>query len=315
MTHKIKFAIFGAGFIGKALIRYLLARGHMINVLDHKACPSEFINQATWQVGEFDDKSLQKNVLEGADVAYHLISSTVPGDDASDSIKELSDNIFSVLSFLDTCRRCHIKRVVFISSSSVYGLQAKMPISECATTNPISSHGIQKLTIEKYLLLHEFLYDMEVRIVRLSNPYGPGQNLFGRQGFIALAIGKMLKNEPILLRDYGRPVRDFIYIEDVSKALAGVGIAERAPSILNIGSGVGCSLIQIIELMEAIVGRKVSTVLGEARKVDIPVSVLDISLASESIGFSPMHSMHEGIHKTLQYHGMLEINSQGASQQ
>ncbi|HEY8096834.1 MAG TPA: NAD-dependent epimerase/dehydratase family protein, partial [Methylobacter sp.] len=265
----------------------------------------------SWLVGSFDDKTLQKKALSGVDVAFHLISSTVPGDDTVDSIKELSDNIFSTLAFLDMCRSCHVKRVVFVSSSSVYGLQVETPIPESALTNPISSHGIQKLTIEKYLLLHQFLYGIDVRIVRLSNPYGPGQNLFGRQGFIALAIGHLTKNEPILLRDSGRPIRDFIYIDDVSRALALAGIAEHAPSILNIGSGIGYSIRQVVDLLEDLIGKTVATVSGEMRKVDIPISVLDVSMASDSLGFEPMSSLREGMIKTLQNHKIPVLSAEG----
>jgi UDP-glucose 4-epimerase len=90
----------------------------------------------------------------------------------------------------------------------VYGLQTQVPIPETAVTDPISSHGIQKLAIEKYLLLHRFHRGLDVRIARLSNPFGPGQRLFGRQGFVAMTIGHLLRGEPILLRDEGRPVSD-----------------------------------------------------------------------------------------------------------
>lgn len=311
MSQNLKFAICGAGFIGKALIRQLIARGYRTNILDHNVCPEEFAGKTTWLTGEFDDKALLKSALDDVDVAFHLISSTVPGDDTVDSIRELSDNIFSAIAFLDMCRSCHVKRVVFVSSSSVYGLQAKTPIPESAITNPISSHGIQKLTIEKYLLLHQFLYGIDVRIVRLSNPYGPGQNLFGRQGFIALAIGHLLKNEPILLRDSGRPVRDFVYIDDASRAVALAGIAERLPPILNIGSGTGYSIKQVVELLEEIIGKTVMTVSGEMRKVDIPISVLNVSLARASLGFEPTCSLREGMIKTLQYHKIPASSAQG----
>jgi len=184
-----RFAVCGSGFIGKGLVRQLISQGYVINVLDHNVCPDEFSGKTKWVTGEFADNDNLKNTLDGSEVAYHLISSTVPGDDTVDPIKELSENIFSTIAFLEMCKKCNVKRIVFVSSSSVYGLQSTMPISEGAETNPISSHGIQKLTIEKYLLLYQFLYGIDIRIIRLSNPYGPGQNLGGRQGFVAIAIG------------------------------------------------------------------------------------------------------------------------------
>jgi UDP-glucose 4-epimerase len=276
----------------------------MVNVLDRNTCPDEFSGKTKWVTGEFADSDNLRNTLDGSEVAYHLISSTVPGDDTVDPIKELTENLFSTIAFLEMCKKCNVKRIVFVSSSSVYGLQSTMPISEGAETNPISSHGIQKLMIEKYLQLYQFLYDIDIRIIRLSNPYGPGQSLSGRQGFVAIAIGHMIKNEPVLLRDSGRPIRDFIYIDDVSRALALAGIVENAPSILNIGSGKGYSLKQVVELLKEITGNHVLTMSGELRKADIAESVLDVSLAQNGLTFEPQFSMYDGLVRMLRYHGV-----------
>jgi UDP-glucose 4-epimerase len=299
-----RFAVCGSGFIGKGLVRQLISQGYMVNVLDRNICPEEFSEKTKWVAGEFADSDNLKNTLDGAEVAYHLISSTVPGDDTVDPIKELSENIFSTIAFLEMCKKCNVKRVVFVSSSAVYGLQPTTPISEGAETNPISSHGIQKLTIEKYLLLYQFLYGIDIRIIRLSNPYGPGQSLSGRQGFVAIAIGHMIKNEPVLLRDSGRPIRDFIYIDDVSRALALAGIVENAPHILNLGFGKGYSLKQVVELLKEITSNHVLTVSGELRKADIAESVLDISQAECALDFEPQFSIYAGLVKTLRYHGV-----------
>ena len=299
-----RFSVCGSGFIGKGLIRQLISQGYKINVLDRNMCPDEFSGKTNWVTGEFADSDNLKNTLDGAEVAYHLVSSTVPGDDTVDPIQELSENIFSTIAFLEMCRKCNVKRIVFVSSSAVYGRQSTTPISEGAETNPISSHGIQKLTIEKYLLLYQFLYGIDIRIIRLSNPYGPGQSLSGRQGFVAIAIGNMIKNEPVLLRDSGRPIRDFIYIDDVSRALALAGIVDNAPSMLNVGSGKGYSLKQVVELLEEITGNHVLTVPGELRKTDIAESVLDVSLAQNDLTFESQLSMHDGLVRTLQYHGV-----------
>jgi hypothetical protein len=95
-----------------------------------------------------------------------------------------------------------VPHVVFASSSSVYGLQARVPIAEIAVTDPISSLGIQKLAIEKYLQLHRFHRGLDVRIARLSNPFLPGQRLYGRQGFIALTIGHLINIAPLPLCEH-----------------------------------------------------------------------------------------------------------------
>jgi UDP-glucose 4-epimerase len=304
------FAVCGAGFIGKNLTHWLIAQGYRVNVLDRNSCPKEFLGKTHWVTGEFANNDNLRKTLAGVEVAFHLVSSSVPGDDAIELVKGLSDNIISTLAFLDMCKECDVKRVIFVSSSSVYGLQTKTPIAESATTDPISAHGIEKLTIEKYLLLYKFLHGIDVKIVRVSNPYGAGQDLLGRQGFVAIAVGRLLKHEPILLRGSGRPIRDFIYIDDVSNALTLAGTLEYEPSTLNIGSNKGHSLSQVVTLLRDITEQTLETVLVESQKIDIPESILNISLAQDYIFFKPHFSMRAGLVKTLQYYEILTPGEQ-----
>lgn len=297
-------AVLGAGFIGLNLARRLRKAGVQLAILDHNEAHAEFSGEVPWVRGEFGDPAAMEQVLTGVDVAFHLISSTVPGDEHVDVSRELSDNIFATLRFLETCERLGVPRVVFASSSSVYGLQARLPIPETAVTDPISSHGIQKLAIEKYLLLHRFHRGLDVRIARLSNPFGPGQRLYGRQGFIALTIGHLLNSEPILLRDGGHPIRDFLYIDDVTEALDRLASQENSPPVLNISSGVGHSLQEVIGMMEEVMQRPIRWVSGEARRADIPVSVLDATFAAAGIGFRAATPLRAGLVYTLQHYGI-----------
>lgn len=306
--------ICGAGFIGRNLIGRLLRQGLMVSVLDHKACPEDLVGKVRWFRGDFTDETTLREALAGAEVAYHLVSSTVPGDDQVGMITELSDNIFATIRFIDSCIAIGVPRIVFVSSSSVYGLQEHTPIPETAATNPISSHGIHKLAIEKYLLLYRFDHDIDVRIVRLSNPFGPGQDLHGRQGFIAIAIGKVMAGEPILLRAAGAPVRDFIFIDDVSRALVLVGTTERVPPVLNLGTGAGHSLAAVVAGLEELLGRPLTTRGGPLRKADIPTSVLDVSLIRSSIGFVPTSSLRQGLESTLRHWGMAEARCHSFSE-
>jgi UDP-glucose 4-epimerase len=296
--------VLGAGFIGLNLVRRLIDADSDVAVLDHNAAPADLIGRVSWTRGEFANPGAIEQVLDGADVAFHLVSSTVPGDEHVEVSRELSDNIFATLGFLEVCERLKVPRVVFASSSSVYGLQARVPIPETAVTDPISSHGIQKLAIEKYLLLHRFHRGLDVRIARLSNPFGPGQRLYGRQGFVAMTIGHLLRDEPVLLRDGGQPVRDFLYIDDVTEALTRLAMHHEAPSVVNIGSGIGHSLKEIVAMIEAAIQRPIRSISGEPRRADIPVSVLDVARADSGIGFRAAVSVRDGLLRTLRHHGI-----------
>ena len=102
-----------------------------------------------------------------------------------------------------------------MSSAAVYGNQEILPIKEDAETNPISGYGFYKLIFEKMLYVYKYQHKLEFKVIRLSNPYGPGQKLYGSQGIIAIMIGKLLKNEKIVINGDGTSLRDFIYIDDL----------------------------------------------------------------------------------------------------
>lgn len=303
LTTKPRCTVLGAGFIGKAVIRNLLLKGNDVSVLDHHICPSEFVGKVTWITADYHDQNSLRKVLLDASVAYHLVSSTVPGDQNVDVAKELNENVVGSLHFVDACVAAGIKRIVFASSSSVYGIQDCLPINESAPTNPISAHGIHKLTVEKYLLLAQRLYGIEVRVLRIANPYGPEQNVLGRQGFIAIVIGNLLRGAPVSLRDNGSSVRDYIYIDDVAEALVLSGSLDGLPSVINIASGKGYSLQEVINLMERLLGHQIATAPTESRIMDIPSSILDVELARTAMYFVPTTGLRVGLIKTLRHHG------------
>jgi UDP-glucose 4-epimerase len=297
----LKAAILGAGFIGQNFIRQCLGAGDALTILDHKACPTEFDGRLTWVKGEFSDDQAVRDVLRQVDLVYHFISSTVPGD-ITDESSELIQNVVQTLRLLKLCVEAKVRRIVFVSSASVYGAQERLPIAESALPEPISSHGIHKLTIENYLKLYQYQFGLECKILRLSNPYGPGQRITGRQGIIAIAMGKILAGEPIPIRGDGTAIRDFIHIDDVCDVLHRVGTAQFGASILNVGSGSGYSLNEVIAMMENVLGRSLSTVRTESRFADIPASVLDITQARSVIGFEPSVSLRRGLEKTFAFH-------------
>lgn len=301
---KSKISVIGCGFIGQPLIRRLLSSGHSISVLDRNACPSEFQGKIDWIVGGFNDQELLKTALKGSEIAYHLIASTVPGDSHVDLATELTENVIGTLNFIDVCLYSGVGRIVFASSASVYGPQDALPIKETQLPNPISAHGIHKLMIEKYLLLAAYKNGIEVRILRIANPYGPGQNIYGRQGFIAMAIGNLLQGLPVLLSDGGRIIRDFIYIDDVAEILSLCGLLDGLPSVINVGSQHGFSLKEVVDLMALLLQMSVASKSVESRNMDIPSSILDINLMKNSIAFCPVVSLSDGLAKTLVHHGL-----------
>lgn len=298
-------AILGAGFIGTHLIRKHLDAGHRINVLDHNECPDEFLNKLNWHRGEFSDTFVLNYVLSSVDVVYHLISSTVPSDQNLDIATEIKDNVFSTLELIRICEEKKVKRLVYASSASVYGHQQKFPISESASTWPISAHGIHKHTVEKFLWLAHNEKKVEVRILRISNPYGPGQSISGRQGFIAIALGCMINDRKLKLTNNGNIVRDFIYIEDLISIMTLAGLTDNVPFLMNLSSGEETTLKQILDIIEHSSGKHIALDLSPLRHYDIPISVLDNSTIKNLFNFKRFISIKKGINLTLGYHGLL----------
>lgn len=301
---KPKIVILGAGFIGSNLIRSYLRNGYNIRVLDYKPCPLEFADKVEWVQGSFLNIEDIRKAITGSNIVFHFISTTVPGDKVDEG-EELSVDVIQTINLLKLCLEQQIERIVFISSSSVYGQQDSMPIRETAATDPISSHGIQKLTIEKYFQLYKYEYGLDCKIMRLSNPYGIGQDLYGRQGFIAIVLGRILEDKAIQIRGDGNIVRDYIYIEDVVNACQLLANTSSENTIFNIGSGQGYSLLQIVSQIELILGREIELKYVKARNTDIPVSVLDTSLARAQLQFEPKIRLTEGIELTMRYYGLL----------
>jgi UDP-glucose 4-epimerase len=140
--------------------------------------------------------------------------------------------------------------------------------------------------------------------MRLSNPYGPGQSVTGRQGFVAIVIGKILAGETVTIRGDGSTLRDYIYIDDVCEAIHLMGTIQTGETVFNVGSGQGHTLNQIISIFGELTGKPVQVEYGDSRFVDIPASVLDISKEKAIFGKSADISLSDGLAMTLRFHGI-----------
>lgn len=294
----IKGAILGAGFIGLNFIRYGLDHNYKFSVLDIKDKPNNIPKNILWIKGDVSNYENIKATLKYTDIAYYFISQTAPGDILK-NFHEMNVSISSAINFLKACVEMKIRKVIFISSASVYGNQIELPISETFSTDPISTHGIYKLMTEKFFNLYKVVHNLDCKIIRLSNPYGPGQNIYGQQGIIAIAIGKFISGGFLEVRGDGSSLRDFIYIEDVMEALNLLSTNETNEVIFNIGSGVATSINFVIDLIGKKIGRAIKIKHSISRAVDIVSSQLDISKAEKILNFKPMVSIEDGVTKTL----------------
>lgn len=241
-------------------------------------------------------------MLQGVDVVYHLLSSTVPTTSNRHIPEELQANVMLSVNLLEACVRQGIQKVVFLSSGgTVYGKEAKCPINEETPTEPITSYGLQKVTIEKLLYLYNYMYHLDYRIIRLSNPYGPYQRPNGVLGAVTTFTYKALCGEEINVYGDGSVVRDFIYIDDAIRGILQIVNGESIHRTFNLGCGYGTNIKTVLETIEKALDISLRVNYTEARAVDVPTNYLDIRRFENSYGKLNPISLETGIQKTANF--------------
>lgn len=296
-----------AGFIGTNLtIKLAESKDNKITLVDKKK--EYFVNIEKFEYQNLDiiesslDENMDFSILEGKDVVYHLVSTNVPTTSNQHISQDIKNNVLFSSSLFEACVKYGVKKVVFISSGgTVYGKEAKSPLSEKTPTNPISSYGVQKITIEKLLYLYNYMYGLDYRIIRLSNPYGPYQRPNGVLGAITTFTYKALKGEELQVYGDGSVIRDFIYIDDAIRAIINIVSGENKHHIFNLGSGYGTSIKDVLKAIENALGIKMDISYREARSVDVPINYLDISRYEKYYGKLNPTKLEEGIKKTAEF--------------
>ncbi|MDP8952439.1 MAG: NAD-dependent epimerase/dehydratase family protein [Actinomycetota bacterium] len=189
----------GSGFMGTHLVERLLEGGHFVRVYDRS--PNRFRDlppEAEYMEGELGNHGLIREAVEGIEVVYHFVSTTLPKTSNDDPIYDVRSNLVDTLQLLESCVAAGTRKVVFASSGgTVYGPPRTTPIFEEHPTEPISSYGITKLAVEKYLGLFHHLHGLDYAALRISNPYGPYQDPEGQQGAVVVFLRRILTGRPI----------------------------------------------------------------------------------------------------------------------
>jgi UDP-glucose 4-epimerase len=237
-------------------------------------------------------------LLDSVSVVYHLGWSTTPASADSDPVADHQENVVGSLRLLHAVKPG--ARLVFASSGgAVYGRLSEVPVPEKAPTSPISVHGMSKLAVENAIHARIGSFGLDAAILRIGNAYGPGQAMQPAFGVVANYCRRALAGQPVVMFGDGSAVRDYIYIDDVAEALVLAGRSRLSRHVLNIGSGIGRSLLEVVRTIEHILGRAVPVRHEPARAFDVPVSVLDVRCAQEVLGWRARVPFEEGVRRTL----------------
>ena len=298
-------AVFGAnGFIGRHLTRRLAASRDVIAVSRTFAgdeAPAPAVRRVA---ADFRDEQAAAAALHDATTVVQLVASSTPAMGTARTAHDISENVLPHVPFLQQCVSHGVRRYVFLSSGgTVYGPSDGTPLAETAPTNPISSHGITKLMVEKLITMHGHIDGLDYVILRVANPYGPGQVFKNGQGLIPALLQRHERGLPIQLYGDGSASRDYIFIDDLIAAIErAVDLDGHRQETLNIGTGVGTSVRDVVRTIEDVAGITFEVEHLPARKTDVPSVVLDVSRARDVLGWTPDVNFRQGVALSVAAH-------------
>lgn len=291
----------GSGFIGSNLIGTLIERGHSITNFDRPGTsPSQFYAYPTYRFvpGYLSDNSHLRNVFnqEPYDCIVHLVSSLIPSSGYDEFFNDRDVNLTAGYEVVKNMIGNGCRKIVYFSSGgTIYGNNGKEINSEDDLLSPQTYYGYSKLAMEEFLRFSSRIHPINHLIVRPSNPYGSGQNLFGKQGLITVALGKILQNQPVEIWGDGNVIRDYLHISDLAEAIATLVDSDSKNEVFNIGSGIGHSVNQIVEIIHEVTNLNTGVIYKPSRPVDIPVNILSINKLKQKTGWKPQVDLKKGI--------------------
>ncbi len=301
----------GAGFIGSHLVERLLADGVRVRVLDNFSTGARtnlgfaprFRRQLEVLRGDVRNLSVVLRAARGARVIYHQAAMRSVPRSVKDPLGANANNVTGTVNVLEAARRCRVSRVVYASSSSVYGDRPDLPKREDQPPAPVSPYAVSKAAGEQYATIWARLYGVDTVGLRYFNVFGPRQD---PKSEYAAVIPRFilwgLRGRSLEVHGDGAQSRDFTYIDNVVEANL---LAAKAPGaqgeVFNVGCGSRVSLLEIIAKLEAILGRRLERRHTPPRAGDVAHTLADVSKAKRLLGYAPLVDFDEGFRRTVEY--------------
>jgi len=295
----------GAGFIGSHLVDALVARGDSVRVLDDLfSGAADNVNKAAELVtGSVADESVVRAAVDGTDLVLHQAAHRAVLRSVEDPLATDTANAHGTLTILKAAADAGVSRVVYASSSSVYGGAAQLPTPESAPTLPRSPYAVTKLVGEHYCRVFAELYGLETVALRYFNVFGPRQRPDSAYAaVIPLFVEALRTGEAPIVHGDGKQSRDFTYISDVVAAnLAAAAAPTEACSgrAYNIAGGESHSLLDLLSILQVILGVEVAPAHTDPRPGDVRHTRADPALARRDLGFECEIGFEDGLRRTV----------------
>jgi UDP-glucuronate 4-epimerase len=304
----------GAGFIGSRLCERLVKDGHELTVIDNlndyysadqkraNLASIRRVGDVAFQECDVCDEESMSRIFSaaGPDTLVHLAARAGVRPSIEQPLLYERVNVGGTTVLLEACRRFGVSKLIFASSSSIYGIANKVPFSEDDTNNlPISPYAATKLAGEKMCFTYSHLYDIKVVCLRFFTVYGPRQRP-------DLAIAKFVQmideDREITIFGDGMSARDYTYVDDIVQGIVASLTYDSKYSVFNLGNSYPILLKTLIELLENVLNKKAQIKRLPAQPGDVPITYADISKAQRELGYLPATAFEEGICKYMSWY-------------
>ncbi|RPI20800.1 MAG: SDR family oxidoreductase [Acidobacteria bacterium] len=298
----------GAGFIGSHICELLLKRGDRVRILDNFSSGklsniSALVDQYAGRIevieADIRDRSAVQGAVERVTAVFHQAAIVSVQKSVEDPVETVSVNLEGTVKLLESAQKAGVKKVVFASSTAVYGDSEELPKTEDMAVQPVSPYAGSKYGVEVFANIFSTLYELPVISLRYFNVFGPRQDpTSDYAAVIPKFLSRMLAGKrPVIFGD-GEQTRDFVFVEDVARANLLAADSSESGAVFNIASGQSHSLNNLVVVLNEVLGLDFQPVYESPRLGEVRRSLADISLAAQKLGYQPKVPLREGVART-----------------
>lgn len=288
----------GGGFLGTNMTARLVAAGRRVINVSRSHLHREPGGLARYLAPAPDRLA---DLVAQSSCVLHMAHGSSPATSLLAMERNLAASMELTFALMRACAEHGVRLVYLSSGGAIYGPDAPVPTPETAPTLPISPYGVEKLTAERYLHVGALHLGLDYRVLRISNPYGPWQLGLHGQGVIGTWMRRILSGQPVEIWGDGSLARDYVYVDDVLRAMERAMEHRGAARIFNIGSGTATRLDALLGHLRPLCDDRLQVIFRDSRPAHVPVSRLDVSLAQHNLGWQAEITLDSGLAATWQW--------------